>query len=193
MKLIALFSLGATAALCSPTVNKRADDLTALKLAAVEKCGDLGVMDWKLSELPKDVDISTLRKCKKHPSELGITSSEYDPEATAANLTSPVKRGELIELTELTELDKRKVCADGGRGTGVDYDYGCVKGWCWRNCDGPFLPLPPRLTKSWCWLAYDGGNGDWTPCGGWADCEWSYNNKNAKCAKGDCKSCGCGC
>lgn len=176
--------------LCSPTITTA--ELATFKLAAIEECDELGVMDWNLAELPEDTNVSSLRKCKTHPSELGIVSSKYDLDAEEANLTSPVKRGELAEHSELI---KRGICTQGGRGHGIDYDYGCENGWCWRNCDGPFggVVLDPTSTKTWCWLAYESGNGDWTPCGRWQDCEWSYNNKAAKCGKGNCNACGCGC
>lgn len=177
---VALLSLVATGAFCSPTAS-------SAELATTEECGELGVMEWNQAELPEGTDVSTLRKCKKHPSELGITSPLYDASVGEVNLTSPAKRGELI--AKAAEIEKRGDCATGGRGTGFDYDYGCDNGWCWRNCDGPFLNWP----KTWCWLAYESGNGGWTPCGRWQDCEWSYNNKAAKCGKGDCKACGCGC
>jgi hypothetical protein len=180
--LFALLSLAATRVLCSPT--------TSLAELAIKECGELGVMEWNQAELPEGTDISTLRKCKKHPSEVGITSSQYNPDIGEADLTSPAKRGELI--AEVAEITKRDHClVSGGRGTGFDYDYGCDNGWCWRNCDGPFWSSIEK--KTWCWLAYNDGNGDWTPCGRWQDCEWSYNNKGSKCGKGDCKACGCGC
>jgi hypothetical protein len=177
-----LFALAATRALCSPTASPA--EFTA------EECGELGVMDWDPANLPEGTDVSALRKCKKHPAELGVASSLYDP-STETDLISSVKRGELVE--EAAGLDKREICLEGGRGMGFDYDYGCDKGWCWRNCNGPFVSTNPAAPKPWCWLAYEGGNGGWTPCGRWQDCEWSYNNKNAKCGKGDCKACGCGC
>ncbi|KAJ5037622.1 victoriocin [Bipolaris maydis] len=83
----------------------------------------------------------------------------YDP-TSETEVANSSKRGELLD--EVAALAKRGVCSKGGRGSGYDYDYGCDNGWCWRNCDGPF------------------GNGGWTPCGRWQDCEWSYNNKAAK-------------
>ncbi|EUC43040.1 hypothetical protein COCMIDRAFT_101862 [Bipolaris oryzae ATCC 44560] len=183
MKLLSiLLGLAATGALCSPT--------TSAVEATVEDCGELGVMEWDPASLPEGTDVSALRKCKKHPSELGIVSPLYDP-ASETEVTNSSKRGELLD--EVAALDKRGVCSKGGRGSGYDYDYGCDKGWCWRNCDGPFVNADVGLKKTWCWLAYESGNGGWTPCGRWQDCEWSYNNKAAKCGKGDCKACGCGC
>ena len=182
--LFTFLGLAAVRALCSPTTS-------LAELAVAEECGELGVMEWNQAELPEGTDISTLRKCKKHPSELGIASPLYDLSVGEADLTSPVEHGELI--AEVAEITKRGTCAQGGRGWGPEYDYGCDNGWCWRNCDGPFLVLPQAPKKSWCWLAYESGNGGWTPCGRWQDCEWSYNNKAAKCSKGNCKACGCGC
>jgi hypothetical protein len=179
---LALLSLAATRALCSPTASPA-------ELAVIEECGELGVMEWNQADLPEGTDISTLRKCKKHPSELGITSPQYNATIEESDLTSAAKRGELIATD--AELEKRGQCTTGGRGHGLDYDYGCDNGWCWRNCDGPFWQTGER--KTWCWLAYESGAGGWTPCGRWQDCEWSYNNKAAKCGKGDCKACGCGC
>ncbi|EUC33609.1 hypothetical protein COCVIDRAFT_23019 [Bipolaris victoriae FI3] len=183
MKLLSiLLGLAATGALCSPTAE-------AVE-ATVEDCGELGVMEWDPATLPEGTDISALRKCKKHPSELGIASPLYDP-ASETEVTNSSKRGDLLD--EVAAIAKRGVCSKGGRGSGYDYDYGCDKGWCWRNCDGPFVNADVGLKKTWCWLAYESGNGGWTPCGRWQDCEWSYNNKAAKCGKGDCKACGCGC
>ncbi|KAH6616271.1 victoriocin [Boeremia exigua] len=155
---LALLSLVATKALCSPTAQ-------SADLAAIEN---------------SDV----------HPAELGIYSPLYDPTQDEANLTSSAGQGEL--LTEVAKIAARGTCSSGGRGGGTDYDYGCDKGWCWRNCGGPFYDVFDK-GKSWCWLKYESGNGGWTPCGRWQDCEWSYNNKQAYCAKGDCPSCGCGC
>ncbi|KAI9172852.1 hypothetical protein HJFPF1_02366 [Paramyrothecium foliicola] len=167
-------------ALCSPTVALLADR------AAVEaECGELGVMDWNLEGPSANTDISALRKCKKHPSELGIASPAYNPDIEENDLESISVRSDIRLFHRQTPS-----CEEGGRGKGHDYDYGCDKGWCWRNCGGPF---GLTYNKPWCWLAYEGGKGGWTPCGGWKDCEWSYNNKNAKCAKGNCKACGCGC
>lgn len=128
-----------------------------------------------------------------HPYSLGITSPLYDPSAKKEDLESSPKKPDTRQSRRDAGLVERAaVCDAGGRGNGIDYDYGCTGGWCWRNCNGPWHD-PFAFKKEWCWLKYSGGNGGWTPCGGWKDCEWSYNNKNAKCAKGNCKSCGCGC
>ncbi|EMD61770.1 hypothetical protein COCSADRAFT_38606 [Bipolaris sorokiniana ND90Pr] len=176
-----LLSLAATGALCSPTASVA--DPTA------EKCAELEALGQDQGNPLSESDATALRKCGKHPAELGLVSSLYNPDEKA-NLTSPANRGKLLD--ELTGLQKRAYCQDGGRGHGWDYDYGCTNGWCWRNCEGPFNGAL-EFRKTWCWLAYEAGSGGWTPCGRWQDCEWSYNNKNAKCAKGNCKSCGCGC
>lgn len=179
--LFVLLSLAATRALCSPTATTTE--------TTTEECGELGVMEWDQANLPEGTDVSALRKCKKHPAELGIVSSLYNPDEEA-DTTSSTKQEDPIEVASIA---KRGLCPKGGRGTGWDYDYGCDKGWCWRNCNGPFISENPLSKKTWCWLAYESGNGGWTPCGRWQDCEWSYNNKAAKCGKGDCKACGCGC
>ncbi|RMI99083.1 hypothetical protein CDV36_016058 [Fusarium kuroshium] len=116
----------------------------------------------------------------------------FDTVEAGQDAENPVNQSLVVEGEG---LGKRYDCTNGGRGRGADYDYGCDKGWCWRNCDvnvrwaGGLAGQP----KPWCWLAYDGGKGGYTPCGRWQDCEWSYNNKNAKCKKGNCKACGCGC
>lgn len=132
---------------------------------------------------------------REHPALRGEVSPLYNPNARPEDLISPPNRGVTTtdDDTDTGTLEKRGSCPvyGEGRGNGVDYDYGCDKGWCWRNCNGPFLD--PTKKKSWCWLAYEGGWGPWTPCGGWYDCEWSYNNVDAKCGKGDCGACGCSC
>lgn len=144
---------------------------------------ECGVLDVK--NIPEGTDLTALKSCQEHPISLGISSSLENPNETPENLESSIgKRSSDDGLT------KRNSCPRG-RGNGPDYDYGCDKGWCWRNCNKP--PGVWDTPKPWCWLKYEGGNGGWTPCGRWQDCEWSYNNKNAKCAKGNCKSCGCGC
>ncbi|KAH6879553.1 victoriocin [Thelonectria olida] len=197
MKLsIALVGLTATQALCNPASNE------ASRRAALEaECGDLGVMKWNPEDLPAGTDISKLPKCKVHPYSLGINSTSYNPDEKAEDLESSSsaqhpagqqKRGKGHASPRWSPGCNGGHDGEGGgggRGNGLDYDYGCSGGWCWRNCGGPFTAWP----KPWCWLAYEGGKGGWTPCGGWKDCEWSYNNKNAKCAKGNCKACGCAC
>ena len=187
--LVSLLGLIATPALCTPIGADR---------AAVEaECGALGVMEWDLKDLPEGTDTAALRKCKKHPSELGIGSPLRNGAEIDENLDSSVgKKVSLESLAKREEslFDKREVCPVGqGRGSGWDYDYGCDNGWCWRNCNAEINFLYPWNGKPWCWLAYEGGWGGWTPCGRWQDCEWSYNNANAKCGKGDCAACGCGC
>ncbi|KAL2211262.1 hypothetical protein CC79DRAFT_1317417 [Sarocladium strictum] len=169
------------------------------RVALRGECGELGVMDWDLTVLPEGTDVSVLRRCKEHPSEIGVTSHLLSPEASPEDLDSSYGKREVLGTSpnEERDLDKRYSCPAGsGRGKGqFEYDYGCDKGWCWRNCDVN-VGSPgggEGLRKPWCWLAYEGGHGGWTPCGRWQDCEWSYNNKNAKCGKGDCKACGCGC
>lgn len=188
MKLsLALLGLTATQTLCTPTTVQPG------RAAVQAECGALGVMEW--NDLPENTDRTALRNCKKHPSELRIASPAYKPDEDAKNLESNNSTpNDSRQSRRNTGLETREyICDAGGRGQGPDYDYGCIKGWCWRNCNGPWLPDLYVVKKEWCWLAYEGGKGGWTPCGGWKDCEWSYNNRHAKCAKGNCKSCGCGC
>ncbi|UPK95931.1 hypothetical protein LCI18_006866 [Fusarium solani-melongenae] len=150
-------------------------------------------MEWKLSDLPEGTKIAALRKCREHPASFGILSSLANPGDSSEDLKRFANHQSLV--SEGGSLTKRYDCTNGGHGRGADYDYGCNGGWCWRNCDVN-VGWPGGLAgqpKPWCWLAYDGGKGGWTPCGRWQDCEWSYNNKDAKCGKGNCKACGCGC
>uniref|UniRef100_A0A8H7K1K7 Uncharacterized protein n=1 Tax=Bionectria ochroleuca TaxID=29856 RepID=A0A8H7K1K7_BIOOC len=201
---LVLIGLIAAPALCTP--------LDADLAAAEAECGPLGVQEWDLNDLPEGTDVNALRKCREHPADLDIGSSLEDSSATPELLESSTGEefnpDEILEDTsprESTGLEARQKWSGGefcpgstGRGTGADYDYGCTKGWCWRNCNVHLEQvLQPWHHKPWCWLAYNGGNGKWTPCGRWQDCEWSYNNKNAKCGKAQkgksCKACGCGC
>ncbi|CAM1508007.1 Fc.00g048550.m01.CDS01 [Cosmosporella sp. VM-42] len=193
--LVALLGLIATPALCTPLEADGAV-IHAERAAIATECGALGVMEWNLEDLPEGTNATALRKCKEHPLSLGISSPLKNPAEKAKNLDSSI--GKEVSLETPAERDeslieKRQRCATGGgRGHGADYDYGCDNGWCWRNCnvESSIIVLDK---KPWCWLAYEGGHGGWTPCGRWQDCEWSYNNKNAKCGKGNCKACGCGC
>ncbi|KAF4447188.1 hypothetical protein F53441_9235 [Fusarium austroafricanum] len=133
--------------------------------------------------------IESPENCLKHPTELGIKSSLYDPQGEKESA-----EGDQSPAGISRRDPNQAVCPLGkGRGNGLDYDYGCTDGWCWRNCGGPFPLFAER--KPWCWLKYESGKGGWTPCGRWQDCEWSYNNKQAYCAKKKkgCGECGCGC
>jgi hypothetical protein len=158
--------------------------ITLLSLAAVQvTCSAIqpNTADEACLDSPED--------CLKHPTELGIKSSLYDPKGeTDSSAESAESHARLAPRKE------EDVCpSPGGRGSGLEYDYGCVEGWCWRNCNGPFSFFADR--KTWCWLKYEAGNGGWTPCGRWQDCKYSYDKKNAKCAKKKkgCGECGCGC
>lgn len=110
---------------------------------------------------------------------------------------SPDYDSRALAEDSLEELAKRQsvggiLCPQqGGRGSGTDYDYGCTGGYCWRNCRVHSASV--MSGKPWCWLKYEAGNRGWVPCGRWQDCEWSYNNKNARCATGNCDACGCDC
>ncbi|SPJ73058.1 uncharacterized protein FTOL_02787 [Fusarium torulosum] len=145
---------------------------------------------------PSDADeacFETPENCLKHPTELGIKSPLYDPsqgetESSAENVNTDMGLSPRDDDGAMCPLGK-------GRGTGMEYDYGCDEGWCWRNCrTGPTFPMAAKR-KPWCWLKYEAGVGGWTPCGRWQDCKFSYDKKNAKCAKKKkgCGECGCGC
>jgi hypothetical protein len=68
-----------------------------------------------------------------------ITSPLENPDASPVDLDSSYGKSEELETSPNEErgLEKRYSCPDGsGRGRGqFEYDYGCDKGWCWRNCD----------------------------------------------------------
>lgn len=145
---------------------------------------------------PSDAEkacFETPENCLQHPTELGIKSSLYDSSQGETESSADTAN----DGTGLSpRQDDRVMCPPGkGRGQNMDYDYGCDEGWCWRNCrTGRTFPLG-AISKPWCWLKYEAGVGGWTPCGRWQDCKYSYDKKNAKCAKKKkgCGECGCGC
>jgi hypothetical protein len=75
------------------------------------------------------------------------------------------------EGEELNDLSKR-ACLKGNQNSG------CSDGWCWKRCG---------KGGKWCWLAKINGTGDWQPC------SQSCRGSHLKCARGNCKPCGCGC
>ncbi|KAF2026613.1 hypothetical protein EK21DRAFT_73783 [Setomelanomma holmii] len=144
------------------------------------ECGALGVM-----AVPAGVDASTVRHCAEH--SLGREHVLVASGDDADNTDDLAQRNVDIDLTQRdtddapeSENTPESIFGTARRGCNKNMaDYGCQKGYCWRQC------VPG--SGAWCWLAEGSGRGPWVRCSYASQCRYEGN-----CGVG-CAACGCSC
>jgi hypothetical protein len=148
---------------------------TVPNAAAIEECGDLGVMpSLRAEELPEGVVLEKFRTCREHPlgNDLHLERASLAP--MGADENEPEVDPDLTPNPTPTVIDalEKRACE-------TKAPYGCSDGYCWKVCGG---------AGEWCWTAANGGFGDWLTCNQWNDC----GTVTYACSR-LCDSCGCSC
>lgn len=132
--------------------------------AAAVNCGQLGVMQYDEAALPTNVDAGEVRTCAEHPLALSL-----NPDLLKAPVTLDGSGDSALV---------RRACVKSP-------DYGCTKGYCWKQCIGG---------GRWCWTAWNNGFGNWQTCSQDSQCKPQAQAECGESASGkECKQCGCSC
>ena len=129
-----------------------------------EECGDLGVMDFDVKDLPEGVKPEDVRKCRDHPNSLSSPNNH----------------------TNILAQSSRNSCYFGKQA------IGCSNLYCWAKCSSNGQSVDDK--GEWCWLAGGGGFGPWQGCQTDLDCLKTQDSTGCGVETWwPCPACGCGC